>query len=321
MERERRVWEVMLPKLTQQVCAGLRCHAIQTLMEKLTPAGLARHADVVVAMFEDSDDIVRQFALQAIGKLEPAALAQHVNAVLARLEDHDGIVRLFALQTLSNLTPSELALYADAVVEMLVDDSHHVREVAWAVLYKLGPATIAQHVDTVVDILESSITEDDDLYDDDTRQYALLTLGKLESATIAPYAEKVIWMLDKFGPDHIHLSEMALEVLDKLEPATLAQHAAALIAVFVERHFEAFGLRGEAMRLLRKLPCYLIRDFDFDDSTFAYLQPRLLRRQGWYKLRLRLRVERLALYWYALPYRPSGPGHARDVEAWDRMIE
>ena len=320
MERERRVREVMLPKLTHP-SAGLRCHTIQTLMEKLTPAGLARHADVVVAMFEDSSGIVRQFALQAIGKLEPAALAQHVNAVLARLEDHDGIVRLFALQTLSNLTLSELALYADAVVEMLVDDSHHVREVAWAVLYKLGPATIAQHVDTVVDILEDSIAEDDDLYDD-TRQYALLTLGKLESATLAPYAEKVIWILDIFGAEMIqHLSEMALEVLDKLEPATLAQHAAALIAVFVQGNFEAFGLRGEAMRLLRKLPCYLIRDFDFDDSTFAYLQPRLLRRQGWYKLRLRLRVERLALYWYALPYRPSGPGHARDVEAWDRMIE
>ena len=32
-----------------------------------------------------------------------------------------------------------------------------------------------------------------------------------------------------------------------------------------------------------------------------------------------MRVERLALYWYALPYRPNGPGHARDVEAWDRM--
>ena len=47
----------------------------------------------------------------------------------------------------------------------------------------------------------------------------------------------------------------------------------------------------------------------------------VLGRLKWYRHRLRLRVQRLALYWYALPYRPSGPDHARDVEAWDRMIE
>ena len=44
-------------------------------------------------------------------------------------------------------------------------------------------------------------------------------------------------------------------------------------------------------------------------------------RLRWYRYRLHLRVQRLALYWYALPYRPSGPGHARDVAEWDRMIE
>ena len=41
----------------------------------------------------------------------------------------------------------------------------------------------------------------------------------------------------------------------------------------------------------------------------------------WYKCRLILRVRSHVIYWYALPYRPSGPGHARDVEAWDWMLE
>ena len=57
-------------------------------------------------------------------------------------------------------------------------------------------------------------------------------------------------------------------------------------------------------------------DFDFD---YNVVRRRLLGRLAWYRCRLRLRVQRLALYWYALQYRPNGPGHARDVEAWDLM--
>ena len=49
------------------------------------------------------------------------------------------------------------------------------------------------------------------------------------------------------------------------------------------------------------------------------IRSRLRGRLGWYRYRLRMRVRRLALYWYALPYRPGGPGHARDVDAWRQL--
>ena len=60
-------------------------------------------------------------------------------------------------------------------------------------------------------------------------------------------------------------------------------------------------------------------DFDDVDFNYNFARRQLLARLAWYRCRIRLRVQRLALYWYALPYRPNGPGHARDVEAWDRM--
>ena len=105
----------------------------------------------------------------------------------------------------------------------------------------------------------------------------------------------------------------ALSTLSKLEPLTLAQHAGAVVARLEDDHF---FVREEALETLRNLPRFVTRGVDFTSSA---LRSRLLGRLAWYRCRLRLRVERLALYWYALPYRPNGPGHARDVEAWDRM--
>ena len=51
------------------------------------------------------------------------------------------------------------------------------------------------------------------------------------------------------------------------------------------------------------------------------LRSQLLGRVAWYRCRIRLRARSLSLYWYALPYRPSDPGHARDLQAWNHMIE
>ena len=76
------------------------------------------------------------------------------------------------------------------------------------------------------------------------------------------------------------------------------------------------SLRGEARRTLLALPLVVTRDIDFESHN---MRRRLLGRIAWYRCRLRLRVRRIALYWYALPYRPTGPGHAREVEAWGRM--
>jgi hypothetical protein len=96
----------------------------------------------------------------------------------------------------------------------------------------------------------------------------------------------------------------------------LVQHAHAVLARLED---DEDIVRDKAMHTLRALPRFVTRPGDIFDSRSV--RSRLLGRLGWYRCRLRLRAQRLALYWYALPYRPSGPGHARDVEAWDRMTE
>ena len=104
----------------------------------------------------------------------------------------------------------------------------------------------------------------------------------------------------------------ALSMLGILKPWTLAQHAYAVI----ERLNDSNRVQGIARRTLHYLPGFVTQDIDFQAAN---LRSRLLGRLGWYKYRLRMRVRRLALYWYALPYRPSGPGHARDVDAWRQL--
>ena len=101
--------------------------------------------------------------------------------------------------------------------------------------------------------------------------------------------------------------------LGKLEPAVLAQHAGAVVGKLSDH---ADFVREPALTTLRALPLVITRDIDFESHN---MRERLLGRIAWYRCLLRLRVRRIALYWYALPYRPNGPGHARDVEAWARM--
>ena len=180
------------------------------------------------------------------------------------------------------------------------------------------------------------------------RKLALETLGKLEPATLAQYAGAVVARLED---SHWNVRTTALETLPlaKLELATLAQHANAVVACSED---SSLGARIAALRTLRKLPRFVTHGIDskllsdsleldnlaaargvqpeevvteqperlvFAPDASSALRSRLLGRLAWYKCRLRLRVDRLLLYWYALPYRPSGPGHARDVASWEQM--
>ena len=78
---------------------------------------------------------------------------------------------------------------------------------------------------------------------------------------------------------------LALETLGKLALRTLAPHFNAIVAMRGEIHH---NVRDKARQLRLRL--------------------------RWYRFRLRvLCVVSLVWYWYALPYRPNGPGHARDV--------
>ena len=107
--------------------------------------------------------------------------------------------------------------------------------------------------------------------------------------------------------------QLSSDELRQLEPAALAQHAGAVVGKLNDPFPPVCGA---ALNILRRLPLVITRHIDFDSHN---LRSRLLGRIAWYRCLLRLRVRRIALYWYALPYRPNGPGHARDVEAWARM--
>ena len=295
----------VLARLEDDSNADMRMLALEFLQE-LDPADLlAPYADAVIARLEDPLHYVREQALVTLGKLEPATLAQHADAVLARLEDSDEDVRMQALETLGRLEPVTLMRYADAVAARLEDSSGVVRTWALETLRQLEPATLARHADAVVARLEDS--------NEHPRHAALQTLAKLEPAMLAQYAGAVIARLEDSGED---ARCEAMETLGQLEPATLAQHANAVITTLEDER-----MHERALGLLRGLPRYVTREYRVDIFDSRPVRSRLLGRLAWYKFRLHLRVQRLSLYWYALPYRPSGPGHARDVEAWDRMVE
>ena len=172
------------------------------------------------------------------------------------------------------------------------------------------------------------------------RMQALDTLGKLEPATLAQYADAIVARLSDSSED---VRYEALDTLGKLEPMRFAQHAGAVIDTCLELHpndenFDGSYLNfdgsylarrraeacASALAVIRALPCN--RDIDFvsvdmhSADVRSHLRSRLLARLRWYMYGLRLRVQRIALYWYALPYRPSGPGHSRDVVAWESMM-
>ena len=226
---------------------------------------------------------------------------------LPYLDDSDWAVRERALSILYELEPTLVAQHADAVVGRLEDSDAKVRTWALLMLGRLEPEALAQHANAIVARLEDS-----DWY---VRRAALETLGKLEPVTLAQHAGAVVARLKDSGSD---VRSEALRTLCKLKPATLAQHADAMVARLKNWYPGAIRRRA-ILETLRALPRFIIRDIDLIPRSG--LGPWLLARLAWYRCRLRLRVRRLALYWYALPYRPNGPGHARDVEAWGRILE
>ena len=209
--------------------------------------------------------------------------------VVARLDDSEWEARCAAL-----------------AVARLDDSEWEARCAALAALGTLEPVTLAQYADPVVERLGDAHAC--------VRQEALWTLGELEPAKIAQHGDALIARLED---DVEQVRHKALEMLGKLEPVTLAQHANAVIARLEDSND---FVRREALTTLKALPLAVTRDIDIDLRS-SDVRSRLLGRLAWYNYRIRVRVKRIALYWYALPYRPSGPGYARDVEAWGRMVE
>ena len=198
-----------------------------------------------------------------------------------------------------------------ALVARLEDEDSEWQERVHALkrLGMLEPATLAQFAVAVVARLE------DTHWEVRKAAFQLSTLLELEPATLAQHAHTIVAMLEN---SDWTVRLCALETLGELEPATLAQHALAVVARLEDSDGK---VRQMACHTLTMLPRYVRHATRGVDSTFEELRSRLLGRIAWYRCRIRLRVRSLSLYWYALPYRPSGPGHARDLEAWNHMIE
>ena len=171
---------------------------------------------------------------------------------------------------------------------------------------ELEPAALAPYASAVAERLENA--------DVNVRDEALWALHKLEPTVVAPHVNAVVARLEDADED---VRKKALETLGKLKPTTLAQHAHAVVKKF-KLNDRSPSVRNAALTIVRALPLVITRDVDFESHN---LRERLLGRIAWYRCRLRyrLRLRRIALYWYALPYRPGGPGHAREVEAWGRI--
>jgi len=180
---------------------------------------LPGHALAVVPLLEDSDEHVREAAVQTLGKLDSAALAQHGATLVAKLEDSDVHVRQAAVQTLGKLEPAVLAQHGAALAARLEDSMWVVRNAAVEALGKLDVAALAQHGAALAARLEDS--------DWCVRQEAVKTLGKLEPAALAQHGTALAARLE--DPE-VQVREAALWTLRELEPAALAQHGAALVA-------------------------------------------------------------------------------------------
>ena len=263
----------------------------------MDPGTLALHADAL----EDSSFRVRLATLLTLHELEPATIAQHAHAIVARLEDAPFETREMALKTLGKLDPAALAQHADAVAARLEDSNWWVRSEALRTLGELNPTALAQHADAVAA-----------RYFISPPTHPFLPYVAPHFFQISPF---ILVFLSLVEDSHVTVRHNALMTLGKLEPVTLAQPA--LVAAIAHRLDDRYrGVAEAALSIAKALPKALTSNLDL---VSAGGRSQLIGRAAWYRCRLRLRWRRVALYWYALPYRPSGPGHARDVEAWERM--
>ena len=270
-------------------------------------------------VLENQDCVASKvLALQLIAKLEPTALARYTNAVVAKLYDSSEEVREQALCTLENVDPATFWAFADAVVARLEDEHDDVRFAALRTLHlRLDPADIAQYADALLARLADGHAR--------LRPLALILLGKMEPKTLAQYADSLLSSLEDNSE---HVPACALRALGKLEPAMLTTRA--LFAIV--RQIEYPGMTS-AHEIALVVMHGVVNAFPSLKAVAAEIDLFLLHastsasrlglgaRLRWLIYGLHVRMRRIALYWYALPYKPSGPGHARDVEAWDGMIK
>ena len=139
----------------------IRCMALKTLAT-MPPASLAQHANAVVALLGDSDEVLRVAALAVISHFEPATLAQHADAVVARRDDSDELMRVMALAALIRLEPATYpatyARQAGALAEWRHDPHYGKRIAAITMLAKLETPPLSQHACAILESLNDSLS-------------------------------------------------------------------------------------------------------------------------------------------------------------------
>ena len=233
----------------------VRIGALRELAQRqLEPATLAQRANAVVAMLEDSEESVREAALETLRKLGPKTLAQHADAVFARLEDYES-VRVCAFWTLCKLEPAALAQYADVVIARLESSYIPCRMAALMVLVQLEPATLEEHFEAVAERLEDSCLS--------VRRLASKTLDRLEPQMLGQDADAVISrrcaqhadaVITRFEDEISFVRRIALETLKTLEPDTPALDAGVVVTMLDASLSE---VRYEALETLDKQATFM----------------------------------------------------------------
>ena len=198
------------------------CHARWDAVyriSKMTPDAAAQHCDVLVGMFNDSNNWVRHRALETFSTLDPAQLAKHAGAVKNVLGgDRCWRMRFASLEIIDKMMAGaagqvDAAAVADAAAAALGDEFWRVRLRALCILGRL--ARVPKYAQAVAGMLHDECSE--------VREQALTTLNTLESPQLARVAGFVVASLR--DPNQGVRRKAAL-LLGRIDSEPLAPHRA-----------------------------------------------------------------------------------------------
>ena len=178
------------------------------------------HCETLLALYEDSDEGVRQAALQVLTtRVKPGMLvARCAQPLLALLENNLAATREAVVRTLVLAEPWDLVAHVlEACVRLLEHPACGVRESTLLVLARVDAASLAMHSDSILAKLE-------DPYGD-VREAAKLAVARLvvdKPAVVSPHADKMLSGLKAESPEERADAERAVLTHNKGLLAMLA---------------------------------------------------------------------------------------------------
>jgi HEAT repeat protein len=182
------------------------------VLSELNSVELTPHACTIVSMLADSRLDVRLMAVRVLGWLELDVLSVHAGSIARLLEDTEPDVRCMAVKALGR--PDALSSNVGVVVLLLVDPIPDVRRTAVHALEWLDQVALKSHAGAIAGSLTDPVT--------DVRCTAIRALGNLERSALALYADAIARLLEDTEP---HVRCTAMRVLGKLEHGVLASYS------------------------------------------------------------------------------------------------